>query len=347
MMLSFLVIVALMPVMVLSTGETDHSSDLKTRIDETMGLITEAKLLVPELQEGNAAGKNEVTSELKKQAEKLESVTEELTSKMEQLPKDKKKEAVKGLKDALSKFKKPLKQFIKKVQKQLTESDNNSAPDDNDSCPAPNVMNSMLKEKTDKAKQEIQELKTSAARRKRYASRKLKIKRALSFTIGLPVHIIFAALCLVNMPIGKIGHILPLWMIFPIVLRIVSYLILFVSTLIESLVIPKEDAETFQEALEIKINFDEVMQEPVANDQNGSAPSDGKMPRASAVNHAFINTGGSNLNNSTSSSSRGGGRRGGRGRGNGRGKQFGQQPTIHTGITVNTRIRAGIILSRK
>ncbi|KAI1694749.1 hypothetical protein Ddc_21846 [Ditylenchus destructor] len=77
-------------------------------------------------------------------------------------------------------------------------------------------------------------------------------------------------------------------------------------------------------SMEAAQNIDDVMLEVVANDQNGSAPSDGKMQRISAANHAFINTNGMNLNNSTSSSSRGGGRRGGRGRGNGRGKQFGQ-----------------------
>ncbi|KAI1693493.1 hypothetical protein Ddc_22782 [Ditylenchus destructor] len=173
---------------------------------------------------------------------------------MEQLPKDKKKEAMKGLKNALSKFKKPLKQFIKKVQKELTESDNKSAPDDNDGCPAPNTMNIMLKEKTDKAKQEIQELKTSVKRRKR-ASRTLKIKRALSYTIGLPVHIVFAALCLVNMPIGKIGYFFPIRMIFPIVLRIVSDVILVASYVIEWFVIPKEDIETFEDAIALYMEY--------------------------------------------------------------------------------------------
>ncbi|KAI1700821.1 hypothetical protein Ddc_17930 [Ditylenchus destructor] len=220
-----------------------------------MKLITEAKLLVPELQEGNTAGKNEVTSEIKNQAEKLESVTKEITSKMEQLPKDKKKEYVKGLKDALNNFKKPFKQFIKKVQKKLTGSDNKNTPDDNDSCSDLNVLSSMLKEKTDKAKQEMHELETSATRRKRGASRKLKIKRALSYTIGLPVHITYVALCLVNVPIGKIGHFLPIWMIIPFVIRLVSYVIFFVSSMIESVVIPKEDEETFYGALKIYTDY--------------------------------------------------------------------------------------------
>ncbi|KAI1700820.1 hypothetical protein Ddc_17929 [Ditylenchus destructor] len=209
-------------------------------------------LLVPELQDGNAAGKNKVTSEIKNQAEKLKSVTEELTSKMEQLPKDKKKEAVKDLKDALSNFKKPLKKFIKKVQKQLTESDNNnSAPDENNSCAAPSDMNKMLKEKTNKAKQEIQELKTSAARRKRGASRMLKIKRALSYTIGLPVHIIFVAMCWVNIPIYFIGYRFSGWTILPLVLRLVSFVIMEVSSSILSLVTPKEDMEAFEEMLKV------------------------------------------------------------------------------------------------
>ncbi|KAI1693492.1 hypothetical protein Ddc_22781 [Ditylenchus destructor] len=66
MMLSFPVVAALMPVMALSTA--DHSSDFKTRIDDAKELITEANSLVPELQEGNAAGKNEAASEIKKQA---------------------------------------------------------------------------------------------------------------------------------------------------------------------------------------------------------------------------------------------------------------------------------------
>ncbi|KAI1693590.1 hypothetical protein Ddc_22682 [Ditylenchus destructor] len=250
MMLSFLVIAALMPVMILSTGETDHSSDFKRRSGEAKELLTDAMLLVSELQEGkNAAGKNEITNGLKKQAEKLESVTNEFTSKMEQLPKDEKKEAMKGLKKALSNFKKPLQQFIKKVQKQLTESDNKSAPDDHDSCPAPNVLNSMLKEKTDKAKQEMHELKTSVARRKRGSSRKLKIKRALSYTIGLPVHFVFGILCLVNIPIGKIGFLLPEWanlLLFPLVLNLVSTVIMLVSYVIEWFVIPKEDMDTFE-----------------------------------------------------------------------------------------------------
>ncbi|KAI1699507.1 hypothetical protein Ddc_18531 [Ditylenchus destructor] len=256
MMLSFSVIVALMPVMVLSAQLLlDLTKDLKTRIDDANQLITEANSFLPELQEGNAAGKNEVTSEIKNQAEKLDTVTQELTSKMERLSKDEKKVALKSINKALSSFKKPLKQFIKKVQKELTESDNNDAADDNDSCPDPNVLNSMLKEKTDKARQQIHELNTTVARRKRYASRKLKIKRALSYTIGLPVHIVYWILCLVNVPIGKTGFFLSGWLVFPWVMRIVSALIMCVSYVIKWVVVPKEDLHRFNEAFDDYVKY--------------------------------------------------------------------------------------------
>ncbi|KAI1698365.1 hypothetical protein Ddc_19149 [Ditylenchus destructor] len=100
--------------------------------------------------------------------------------------------------------------------------------------------------KIDVAEKQVKGLK--ASRRKRSVKWKLQIKRTLSLTFGLPVHLLFLSSCILTAPTVVVGF--RLWfLIIPPILAIIARVSFGIIETVEKIVVPSGDMHTFEKAM--------------------------------------------------------------------------------------------------
>ncbi|KAI1698367.1 hypothetical protein Ddc_19151 [Ditylenchus destructor] len=85
-------------------------------------------------------------------------------------------------------------------------------------------------------------------RRKRATNWKLTIKRTLSLTLGLPVHLLFISCCLLTAPTVVVAFRLK-FLIIPLIFAIIPIVVFKAFKALEKIVIPSDDMAAFETAM--------------------------------------------------------------------------------------------------